>query len=143
MRTLELADVFGVIVFCVGNLMACRAQVCYHETPISAFTGLTLVLLTDVLLLYPFLKKLYMLCASDSEMAGLSAQERIVATLALSFTPHEQEDEKRHWTTWLARHGCIPFELDRGESSGGAKDFLPQRESLTCPICLDELRGNC
>lgn len=63
LRLIELLDVFGVITFCVGNLMVIKAQNCYSDAPLSAFLSLSLVIITDICLLLPFIRKIFLLCS--------------------------------------------------------------------------------
>ncbi len=141
MRLMELLDVFGVITFCVGNLMVIRAQQCYHEAPISTWSGLILVLLTNGCLLYPFCKKLSALCGNDPNHHHDPNGNEIPPALRLHLS-RSREDVKRAWTQWLETNGSRSFdycpEAIRDES---ITEYTYGDEEPACPICLDDFKG--
>ena len=66
-KTLELVNVFGVITLCIGNLIIIKAQNCYSEAPLSSYLSLSLVLITDLCILFPFIKKIFIICYSGKK----------------------------------------------------------------------------
>ena len=139
MRLMELLDVFGVITFCVGNLMVIRAQHCYHEAPISTWCGLALVLLTNGCLLAPFFRKLCTLCAGG-ESGGQNDGNNSEIPMALrAHLSRSREDLKRAWAQWLETHGSRSFNCTcEGILNEQSYTQNDEGNDIACPICLVE-----
>ena len=142
LRLMELLDVFGVITFCVGNLMIIRAQQCYHDAPISTWSGFVLVILTNCCLLHPFFRKMCALCFNDTPLHDPNGSE-IPPALRLHLS-RSREDVKRAWTQWLETNGSRSFdycpEAVRDESCT-EYTYTHGDEEAACPICLVDFKG--
>jgi len=131
-KFMELLDVFGVITYCVGNLMIIKSQSCYKVTPISSYCSLTLVLLTNACLLLPFIRKLFILCSYNSN--GLDAEMIVLRGRQPSANLPQNDEELRNFmSAWLQSYGAYakPF-VDMPVSGEAAVGI----SMASCPICL-------
>ena len=139
-RLIELLDVFGVITFCVGNLMVIRAQACYKEAPVSTWSGLVLVVLTNGCLLYPFFKKMCSLCGENENS---NDGNEIPPTLRMHLS-RSRDDVKRAWTQWLETNGSISFDYSPQamlDESITEYTYARGDEEAACPICLVDFKS--
>ena len=88
--------------------MAIKAQNCYEITPISSFLSLGIILLSNYYLLYPFVRKLCILCAQDFDVEDVvvvrgnrNVRDRI-HSIPQSLTV---EELTASWDEWLNVYG--------------------------------------
>jgi hypothetical protein len=167
-KIIEMLDVFGIVWFCIGNLLVFNDSGCKAETPFVFYTSLTYI----VLVYFLFLSSMIIRISLAACPASVDLRSLLDSLHEAGLIP---TNETVNWTAWLESYGCkemsyadwrqahrkasstsptAPLSNERRDSSGivqinNAMHDGDQQQSddldgqmTSCPICLCDFDDN-